>query len=189
MQPSSREEAMYSTRVVVDVIECLNHRNSAVRSKADKITELVLEFDRNVNGEPGQLGGEIIRKRFESYNRVWIQAVNQQEGSMYTAARGGDDRLRSYQEEEMNMINSARYFNDKVAKFCGYVFLFVFVVSVVSSSVPIATVHMQIDNSMEYYKMNKPSGGYTGDEYKQSSVAHFADSVDDSGDSWQHHYK
>ncbi len=117
LQPSSREEAMYSTRVVVDVLECLNHRNPAVRGKADKITELVLEFDRNNSGEPGQLGSEIIRKRFESYNRIWIQAVNQQEGSMYTGGLGGPgsgDRMRSYQEEEINMINSARYFNDKV---------------------------------------------------------------------------
>jgi hypothetical protein len=40
----------------------------------------------------------------------------------------------------------------------------------------------QVDSSMEYYKMNKPYG-VSGDEYK------FADSVDDSGDSWQHNYK
>ena len=92
---------MYSTRIVVDIIECLAHRNIAVRLKAEKLTDIsknythahihtvhtqyihvrmltvtflcvatVLEFDRKVSGEPGQLGQEIIRKRFESHNKV-----------------------------------------------------------------------------------------------------------------------
>jgi hypothetical protein len=40
MHDASREEAMYSTRIVVDIIECLNHRNAAVRSKAGVMCEL-----------------------------------------------------------------------------------------------------------------------------------------------------
>ena len=92
LHQSSREEAMYSTRIVVDIIECLAHRNFAVRSKAERLTDIsktymhaympvfihddsplytVLEFDRKASGEPGQLGQEIIRKRFESYNKVY----------------------------------------------------------------------------------------------------------------------
>lgn len=31
---------MYSTRIVVDIIECLNHRNAAVRAKAAIMCEL-----------------------------------------------------------------------------------------------------------------------------------------------------
>jgi len=40
MHDASREEAMYSTRIVVDIIECLNHRNAAVRAKAAIMCEL-----------------------------------------------------------------------------------------------------------------------------------------------------
>lgn len=40
MHDQAREEAMYSTRIVVDCIECLNHRNAAVRAKAALMCEL-----------------------------------------------------------------------------------------------------------------------------------------------------
>jgi len=40
MHDASREEAMYSTRIVVDIIECLNHRNGAVRANATIMCEL-----------------------------------------------------------------------------------------------------------------------------------------------------
>ena len=31
---------MYSTRIVVDMIDCLSHQNAAVRAAADDVTEL-----------------------------------------------------------------------------------------------------------------------------------------------------
>ena len=40
MHDGSREEAMYSTRIVVDIIDCLNHRNAAVRAKAAIMCDL-----------------------------------------------------------------------------------------------------------------------------------------------------
>jgi hypothetical protein len=40
MHESSREEAMYSTRVVVDMIECLSHNSAVIRQKAEKLTEI-----------------------------------------------------------------------------------------------------------------------------------------------------
>lgn len=36
----AREEAMYSTRVVVDIIDCLAHRNTAVRTTAEKLCDI-----------------------------------------------------------------------------------------------------------------------------------------------------
>lgn len=63
---------MYSTRVVVNIIDCLSHRNLQVRMVAEKITGIVLEQDRKANGEPGDLGKEIVKKRFESYNKIWL---------------------------------------------------------------------------------------------------------------------
>lgn len=40
LHDASREEAMYSTRVVVDIIDCLSHPNAAVRKKAELMCEL-----------------------------------------------------------------------------------------------------------------------------------------------------
>lgn len=76
LRDSTREEAMYSTRIVVDMLECLSHRNAAVRAAADVATELVLELDRKETGELGQLGLQIRKKRFEGYNAQWLTGVN-----------------------------------------------------------------------------------------------------------------
>jgi hypothetical protein len=72
---TSREVVMYSTRVFADIIECLSHRNSAIRNKAEKMSEFVFEYDRKSDGELGQLAKSIIRKKFENYNKVWLQTV------------------------------------------------------------------------------------------------------------------
>lgn len=72
---ASREEAMYSTRIVVDIIDCLSHKNAAIRDAADQVTEMVLELDRKNNGELGSLGVQIRKKRFEGYNAQWIKGV------------------------------------------------------------------------------------------------------------------
>lgn len=76
LRESSREEAMYSTRIVVDMIECLSHPNSAVRAAADDVTDLVQELDRKMDGELGQLGTQIRKKRFEGYNQPWLVAFD-----------------------------------------------------------------------------------------------------------------
>ena len=76
LNETSREEVMYSTRVVVDIIDCLSHKNAAVRAASDRLTELVLEHDRKAGGELGALGVQIRKKRYEGYNRKWLAAVN-----------------------------------------------------------------------------------------------------------------
>ena len=78
MHDACREEVMYSTRVVIDMIDRLNHSNSAVRMSAGKACELVLEMDRKEGtGELGDLGLQIRKKRFEGYNRKWIAMTNE----------------------------------------------------------------------------------------------------------------
>jgi hypothetical protein len=72
---TSREEVLYSTRITVDVIDCLTHRNAAIRLLADRFCELVVEYDRNAHGDLGQLGLQIRKKRFESYNSGWLSAT------------------------------------------------------------------------------------------------------------------
>jgi hypothetical protein len=74
-QECCQEEAMYGTRVVVDIIECLHHNSTAVRNMADQVCELVLELDRETNGELGELGRKIKRKRFDSYNKKWLMEI------------------------------------------------------------------------------------------------------------------
>ena len=56
---TSREEAMYSTRIVIDIIDCLNHKSIMVRQKATLMCDIVLEFDRDKNGDFGNLGKKI----------------------------------------------------------------------------------------------------------------------------------
>jgi hypothetical protein len=78
---------MYSTRIFSDIVECLSHRNSAIRNKSEKMSEFILEYDRKADGELGQLAKSIIRKRFENYNKPWLTNVI---GSNYSAITGAE---------------------------------------------------------------------------------------------------
>ena len=40
LHPTAKEEVMYSTRMVVDIIDCLTHRSVVIRSKAEKMSEI-----------------------------------------------------------------------------------------------------------------------------------------------------
>ncbi len=76
-QDTSKEEAMYGTRVIVEMMDCLHHKNAAVRAMADQALELVTEADRDqVTGQLGQLGIQIRKKRFEAYNQKWLAEVS-----------------------------------------------------------------------------------------------------------------
>jgi hypothetical protein len=48
----------------------------------------VLEFDRGADGELGNLGRKILQKKFESYNKAWLGAV-QEEYSQHAYGGGG----------------------------------------------------------------------------------------------------
>ena len=88
LREASREEAMYSTRIVVDIIECLSDPSAAVRACADEVTELVLEYDRKDDGELGQLGLQIRKKRFEGYNNRWLAQFDMLNGGTGQAGGG-----------------------------------------------------------------------------------------------------
>jgi hypothetical protein len=86
---NTQEEVLYGTRVIIDIIECLHHPNGAVRAISDQVVELVLELDRNdLTGELGQLGLQIRKKRFESYNQKWLVEMSH-EDELAAAAMGG----------------------------------------------------------------------------------------------------
>jgi hypothetical protein len=40
MHDAAREEAMYSTRIVADLMDCLGHRSAAIRAKAAQMCEI-----------------------------------------------------------------------------------------------------------------------------------------------------
>jgi hypothetical protein len=135
MHDAAREEAMYSTRIVVDIIECLNHRNAAVRRKAEVMCDLgkllqrpslrlydrlimsprcrcgcyvVLEFDRGADGQLGNLGKKILQKKFQSYNKEWLQAVEQE------YAHHGYDYGVGASGAGARGLSGDNFFNDKV---------------------------------------------------------------------------
>lgn len=83
----------------------------------------MLENDRKPDGSIGQLGKQVIKRRFESYNKVWL-ANTQYEMSGASNGGGmmgygdGNDRLLSAQEQEYGMMSSMEYLNDKVTPSC-----------------------------------------------------------------------
>jgi hypothetical protein len=114
---ASREVVMYNTRIFADIIESLTHRSAAVRAMAEKMSEFVLEHDRKPDGSVGQLGKQVIKRRFESYNKVWLANTQYEmsgSGGMMGYDDNGSDRLMSAQEQEYGMMSSMEYLNDKV---------------------------------------------------------------------------
>lgn len=105
-QECCQEEAMYGTRVVVDIIECLHHNSSAVRNMADQVCELVLELDRESNGELGELGRKIKKKRFDSYNKKWLLEIAAEDEVVRHGTYGGYDNDDLVRGSNVRMIGS-----------------------------------------------------------------------------------
>mmetsp|Transcript_29766 Transcript_29766/g.49787 ORF Transcript_29766/g.49787 Transcript_29766/m.49787 type:complete len:947 (-) Transcript_29766:278-3118(-) len=121
LHDASREEAMYSTRIVVDIIECLNHRSGAVQRKAALMCELVLEFDRNQEGDIGNLGMKILQKKFESFNKQWVTAMSEEYGGGYQSegtylgggGGGGGQQHYHHQEQQQQQQYGQPYYDDE----------------------------------------------------------------------------
>ena len=71
------------------------------------LLDIVLEFDRGIGGELGQLGRKILQKKFESHNKAWLEAVQEEYahhayggygGGMSSHAVMADDRFFSEQQ-------------------------------------------------------------------------------------------
>jgi len=98
----SREEAMYSTRIVVDIMECLSDPSAAVRACADEVTELALEYDRLENGDLGALGLRIRKKRFEGFNNKWLTQFDMLNGDPgHVGNFNGSLNTSNYDDDDM----------------------------------------------------------------------------------------
>lgn len=67
---ATREEILYSKRAVVDIMDHLDHDHPRVRMAADECLRMLLDHARD-----NEMSGEIRRRRFESYNRQWLEAM------------------------------------------------------------------------------------------------------------------
>ena len=83
----TREELLYSTRAIMDVLDCLSARHPEVRRVAELCLDLVLEHDRAEGGALGELGVQVRRRRFQAHNAEWLAAVS--DGDAGGDVRGG----------------------------------------------------------------------------------------------------
>jgi Kinesin-associated protein (KAP) len=75
MIKETREQVMYNTRAVTDMLEALESEHASIRHMADQCLDLVIEFDRLDTGHVGELGEQVKRQRFTMHNREWLQAI------------------------------------------------------------------------------------------------------------------
>lgn len=87
---ATREELLYNTRIVVDLLGCVDHRHPIIRRQANSCLDIVLEQDRQANGELGDLGQQICKRRFEAHNAEWLDAMRM-DGGFGDFRHGYDD--------------------------------------------------------------------------------------------------
>lgn len=121
---AAREKVLYETRIFADLIDCLDHKNAAVREKADQMSEIVFEYDRQPDGTLGKLANQILKRRFETFNKAWLNAMGGMQSLLSTQYYGGEgeeeesggmgygmgstDRLHGH-DPDVSMVAGARY--------------------------------------------------------------------------------
>ncbi|GMH56687.1 hypothetical protein TrLO_g4274 [Triparma laevis f. longispina] len=73
--PETREELLYSTEAMADISECVGSKHRGTREVAEKCLELILEYDRDENGQIGELGAQVRRRRFLAHNKEWVEDI------------------------------------------------------------------------------------------------------------------
>ena len=67
------DELLYNSRVLVDVMDCLEHASPCVARRADACLDVVCEHDRTASGDLGELGSQVRKRRFQSFNKEYLQ--------------------------------------------------------------------------------------------------------------------
>jgi hypothetical protein len=73
--PQTREELLYSTEAMGDISDCVGSKHRATRIIAEKCLDIILEQDRSPDGEIGELGAQVRRRRFLAHNKEWMETV------------------------------------------------------------------------------------------------------------------
>lgn len=80
----THDSLLYNSRVLLDILDCLDNANPEVRRYADAILDLVVEHDRDEAGVLGDLGAQVRRRRFYGHNRDWLEILQQEDGARST---------------------------------------------------------------------------------------------------------
>ena len=67
------DELLYNSRVLLDVMDCLENENPVIAHRADACLDLVCEHDRQADGDFGDLGSQVRKRRFQSFNKAYLQ--------------------------------------------------------------------------------------------------------------------
>ena len=67
------DELLYNSRVLLDVMDCLENENPVIATRADACLDLVCEHDRQADGDFGDLGSQVRKRRFQSFNKAYLQ--------------------------------------------------------------------------------------------------------------------
>lgn len=74
----THDEILYNSRVLLDILDCLNNANETIVAYADACLDLVMDHDRDETGALGELGAQVRRRRFYGHNREWLEIVEQE---------------------------------------------------------------------------------------------------------------
>lgn len=75
----THDEILCNSHVLLDILDCLDSKNPEIRTYADACLDLVMEHDRDEASVLGELGAQVRRRRFYSYNREWLEVIQQQD--------------------------------------------------------------------------------------------------------------
>ena len=74
--PDTHDELLYNSRVLLDILDCLDHPNATIIKYADACLDLVVEYDRDdASLTLGDLGAQVRRRRFQAHNRDWLDII------------------------------------------------------------------------------------------------------------------
>lgn len=102
--PDTREEAFRGTRVVLLMIDALQHRNEAVQQWADRCLHILVANSEATGSTLGDLQERIKWHRFEAYNRQWVRMTNN--GTHWVDDTDPPQSLRQMMQASMLSINN-----------------------------------------------------------------------------------
>lgn len=84
--------------ILADILDCISHRNNAMRQVAALCADLLTELDNQGTGIVSkEIAQQLIKARFESYNAQWLHwAANAPESSIESPVRRPVETTNKY---------------------------------------------------------------------------------------------